>query len=176
VLVSLFAYFIYIVTAFTAIMGLLVVAFNGSTLDEHCITRARSLTIRSRRRICSVRCSWLRRKTRRLRKILRQAMPKLRTPLRRQMRTPKRPSANGRRVRTNSRLGARILPAATIRSRRVIAEGSDTGPGLTRSAKNSTRYIREPHSQPISGGEAVVVKTIGGDYRVTICLGSVLGP
>ena len=33
-LVSLFAYFIYIVTAFTAIMGLLVVAFNGSTLDR----------------------------------------------------------------------------------------------------------------------------------------------
>jgi hypothetical protein len=34
VLVSLFAYFIYIVTAFTAIMGLLVVAFNGSALDR----------------------------------------------------------------------------------------------------------------------------------------------
>jgi hypothetical protein len=34
VLLSLFAYFIYIVTAFTAIMGLLVVAFSGSTLDR----------------------------------------------------------------------------------------------------------------------------------------------
>ena len=33
-LVSLFAYFIYIVTAFTAIMGLLVIAFSGSTLDR----------------------------------------------------------------------------------------------------------------------------------------------
>lgn len=32
--VSLFAYFFYIVTAFAAIMGLLVVAFNGSTLDR----------------------------------------------------------------------------------------------------------------------------------------------
>jgi hypothetical protein len=34
VLLSLFAYFLYIVTAFTAIMGLLLVAFNGSTLDR----------------------------------------------------------------------------------------------------------------------------------------------
>jgi hypothetical protein len=34
VAVSLFAYFFYIVTAFAAIMGLLVVAFNGSTLDR----------------------------------------------------------------------------------------------------------------------------------------------
>jgi hypothetical protein len=34
VVVSLFAYFFYIVTAFAAIMGLLVVAFNGSTLDR----------------------------------------------------------------------------------------------------------------------------------------------
>jgi hypothetical protein len=34
VLVSLFAYFFYIVTAFTAIMGLLVVVFSGSTLDR----------------------------------------------------------------------------------------------------------------------------------------------
>ena len=33
-LVSLFAYFFYIVTAFTAIMGLLVVVFSGSTLDR----------------------------------------------------------------------------------------------------------------------------------------------
>ncbi|HEX8827448.1 MAG TPA: hypothetical protein VF778_04980 [Xanthobacteraceae bacterium] len=32
--VSLFAYFFYIVTAFAAIMGLLVVAFNGSTFDR----------------------------------------------------------------------------------------------------------------------------------------------
>jgi hypothetical protein len=34
VLISLFAYFFYIVTAFTAIMGLLVVVFSGSTLDR----------------------------------------------------------------------------------------------------------------------------------------------
>jgi hypothetical protein len=34
VLVSLFAYFFYIVTAFMAIMGLLVVVFSGSTLDR----------------------------------------------------------------------------------------------------------------------------------------------
>jgi hypothetical protein len=34
VVVSLFAYFLYIVTAFAAIMGLLVVAFNGATLDR----------------------------------------------------------------------------------------------------------------------------------------------
>jgi hypothetical protein len=34
VVVSLFAYFFYIVTAFAAIMGLLVVAFSGSTLDR----------------------------------------------------------------------------------------------------------------------------------------------
>jgi hypothetical protein len=34
VLVSLFAYFFYIVTAFTAIMGLLLVVFSGSTLDR----------------------------------------------------------------------------------------------------------------------------------------------